>query len=207
MVPIGFPILIKREHFKLVRDHMKTRMKTKNFEEAFHIICSKYAAKYSQFDLIIHYLWYFKRDEYAWFIKDVVQAKYKSLPNHITKNKHVLNKNKPIIGLMKYTSHAKYSTESFNLIYDYVCLASDMKAGDCKQYEREEVSKATKKNLFVNQIHQTAFWNVRKMPSNFRPIDELPWSVKDFSYEDAYNVHLKNIQERSKNNSAVWNWK
>jgi hypothetical protein len=182
-------------------------MKCNNFEEAFYKICSKYIGKYSQFDLLIHYIWYFKRDEYAWFLKDVVQANYKSLPTLITRNELILSKNKPIIGLMKYTSHAQYSTESFNLLYDYVCLASDMKAGDCKRYESKNVNIATKKNLFVNQIHQTAYWKERNMPSNFRPIDELPWSVKDFSYEDAYDVHLKNIQERSKNNLALWDWK
>lgn len=59
MVVIGFPVMVKREHFSLMRDHITRRMGASSFEQAFNKICTKYNHRYSQFDLIAHYLWYF----------------------------------------------------------------------------------------------------------------------------------------------------
>lgn len=42
MVLSGFPIVIKREHFKPIREFISRRMKVDTFEQAFYKICSKY---------------------------------------------------------------------------------------------------------------------------------------------------------------------
>ena len=202
MTVIGFPVLIKRENFKLIREHITKRMKVDTFEEAFKLICDKYEREYSQIDLMIHYLWYYNRDDYSWHIKDVSNANDKIFRKRMTSDPIVLSKDRPIIGVMKHANHLKYSLDLFNLIYDYVCLASDMKAGYCNRFQQDNITEGTVKNLFVGRLVQTAYWKERKMPER-EPISESAWSTDDFNYKDAYKVHLKNIQMRR----TPWNWK
>ena len=102
MVVIGFPVMVKREHFKSMRDLITTRMKASSFEEAFYFICSRYNEKYSQFDIIVHYLWNYKRDEYSWHLVDGSVAKHLAFTKRMSEKKHVLEMNDPIIGLMKH---------------------------------------------------------------------------------------------------------
>ena len=41
MVKNSFPILIKRIHFKMIRDHITKQMNARTFEQAFNLICRK----------------------------------------------------------------------------------------------------------------------------------------------------------------------
>ena len=43
MVVNGFPVIIKREHFALIRKHITKQMNAETFEDAFYKICSKYS--------------------------------------------------------------------------------------------------------------------------------------------------------------------
>ena len=101
MVVIGFPVLIKREHFKPMRELFTKNMKAKTFEEAWFKMCSKYKI-YSQFDIIVHYLWFYKRDEYSWHFVDAAKANHKAFRERATNDEAVLRKNEPLIGLMKH---------------------------------------------------------------------------------------------------------
>ena len=124
MVIIGFPVMVKRKHFKPMREHITKRMKAATFEEAFHKICSKYLKKYSQFDLIAHYLWFDHRDEYSWHIVDWNQTRHPAFSKPMTNRKEVLAMNRPIQGVMKHGNHHTFSDNMFKLIGDYLCLVS-----------------------------------------------------------------------------------
>ena len=150
MVVNGFPVIIKRSHFSLIRQHITKQMKTLNFEDAFLKICSNFSAKYSQFDLMAHYLWNFQRDEYSWHLNDWEYSKFSGYHRRMSNKKETLNMNRPIVSLMKQGGHFGYSADLFKLIYDYVCTASEMKAGDCKRYASNEIVEGAKKNLFVD---------------------------------------------------------
>ena len=63
-------------------------------------MCSKYKL-YSQFDIIVHYLWFYKRDEYSWHFVDAAKANHKAFRERATNDDAVLRKNEPLIGLMK----------------------------------------------------------------------------------------------------------
>jgi len=119
---MGFPVLIKREHFKPMRDHITRQMKVETFEQAFYKICSQYPRKYSQFDLMIHYLWFFKRDEYSWHIVDWRQSRRPSLYKLMTEREEVLKMNRPILGVMKHTNHQKFSDYVFKYVGDFLCV-------------------------------------------------------------------------------------
>ena len=124
MIINSFPVLIKREHFKPMRDHITKQMKAKTFEEAFHKICSKYPFKYSQFDLMGHYLWFHHRDEYSWHIIDWQQTKNCRFSKRMTNRDEVLKMNRPIENLMKHYHHFDFPDYVFKLIGDYYCLVS-----------------------------------------------------------------------------------
>ena len=93
-----FPVVIKREHFKDMRDHITKRLGAGSFEEAFNKICSKYRM-YSQFDIMVHYLWNFKRAEYSWHLKDGDKVNFMKLPKRMSNDKKVLEKDDPIVDI------------------------------------------------------------------------------------------------------------
>ena len=127
----GLPLIVKRKHFDDCRQHIIKHMNVRSFEEAFKLICSKYSLKHNQYDIIGHYLWHFKRDEYSWHIKNDINHQKLSRP--MTTNLDVLRANKPLIGLTKHVSHdGKYSDLFFKVIYDYLCIGSHMMARECK---------------------------------------------------------------------------
>jgi len=124
MIVLGFPVMVKREHFKPMREHITRRMNAKNFEEAFYKICSKYVGKYSQFDLIGHYLWFNHRDDYSWHLNDWRQSRHPAFSKLMSDRPEVLEMNRPIQGVMKHGSHHSFSDFIFKLSADYMCLVS-----------------------------------------------------------------------------------
>ena len=205
MIALGFPVLIKRTHFADIRNHIQKRMRTNSFEEAFKKICTKYPNEYSQFDLLVHYLWHFKRDEYTWHLNNALNSKHGAFTKLMSEKQEVLDANKPIVGLMKHGNHQVYSSKIFNVIYDYVCLGSKMKAGDCRQYGRDDIVDGTIKNLFVDWTFETAYWKERGLEPVHGPIREVPWSTDEVVYLDAYNMHQTKLKNR--NETLVWKWK
>ena len=206
MLVIGFPVLIRRSHFSLVRQHIKKRMNANTFEEAFKLICSKYPNKYSQFDLLIHYLWHYKRDEYSWHIRPAMGSNHAAFQALMSDKPLVLNKNKPIIGLMKHGDHMSFY-DLFNLIYGYVCVGSNMTAGDCKKMDIEEnslIKAGYIENFFVDYRFYMGFWPGKSVPSN-QMIAEMPWSTEEMSYQEAYKIHENNLNKRDYTNA--WKWK
>jgi len=196
MVYIVFPVIVKREHFKLIREHIKNQMNVSSFEEAFKKICTENGSDgYSQIDYIIHYLWHFKHDQYEWFIKDVKNHPY--LKQKLTNDPKILSMNRPINAVMKVGRHWNYDQSSFHIIYDYVCLASLMKAGDCHKYQNEEIQESVIKNFFVDWTVRTASWAQRKMPAEIPEIVEEPWSIEGLSYKEVYVSHLRKIKNRN----------
>lgn len=195
MVVNGFPVIIKRKHFSLIRQHITEKMKAANFEDAFLTVCSNFSAKYSQFDLMAHYLWNFKREEYSWHLNDWENSKFNGYNRRMSTKTEALDMNRPIVSLMKQAGHFGYSADLFKLIYDYICTASELKAGDCESYASKGIILGAKKNLFVDWTFVTANWTERDMPH--RPtLAENPWSKENFSWQDAYNLHIKNVKNR-----------
>lgn len=118
----SFPIIVKRMHFKQMRDFFTRQMRTETFEQAFHKICSKLSRKYSHFDLIAHYLWFYKRDEYSWHLTDGRMAKHLSYSSLMTYKSDELRLNTPMQGIMKHINHLVFSDNIFKLIGDYLCV-------------------------------------------------------------------------------------
>lgn len=120
----GFPFMVKREHFKPMREHITKRMKSETFEEAFFKICTKYPGKYSQFDLMGHYLWFHYRDHYSWHLVDWRVSLHPGFSSLISTHPDVLKMHRPIQGVMKNGYHHVFDDIIFKLIGDYYCAVS-----------------------------------------------------------------------------------
>lgn len=58
-----FPVYIKRAHFKALRDHVE-RLFSEPFPRVFAYLQGR--SLYSQFNILVAYIYHFHRDEYAW---------------------------------------------------------------------------------------------------------------------------------------------
>lgn len=204
MIDRGFPIIIKTKHFPMIREHIIQRMKANSFEEAFYKICSKYNNnRYSQFDLMIHYLWNHKREEYSWHINDYELTNHADFSKRMTNNKDVLNANHPIASLAKHAVHLKWPTPPQDLFYDYLCVASDLVAGDCKKYTTKEIIKGTQMSFLVEWTFRTEGWKQKKKPDFVRRrMYEKLWESNELKWYDIYKIHEDNIKKR--NFSKKW---
>ena len=146
MIASGFPIMIKRSHFKEIRDHITAYTRSRTFEEAFYKICSRWAMKYSQFDLIGNYLWHFKRDQYSWHINDAVVAKHPKLYSIISKDPDILAANVPMVGVMKHSGDLKL----FSYYGKYICTAINWKSEECARLYTKTDDDRTKMNTLVD---------------------------------------------------------
>lgn len=64
-----FPVIMKRKHFPMLRDHICRTADRTDFNEVFQYFSEPH--QYSQFSIFCNYLWYFHRDEYEWrFMED-----------------------------------------------------------------------------------------------------------------------------------------
>ncbi len=62
-----FPVIIKTSHFKEIREYMVTLHNKSIFGEVFRdVILSEDPDGYSQFCIMMTYLWYKRKDEYTW---------------------------------------------------------------------------------------------------------------------------------------------
>ncbi|CAN0057751.1 unnamed protein product, partial [Scytosiphon promiscuus] len=66
----SFPVVLRASDMPEMRAGIARNMGAATFEEAFHMICSAGAGTYSQFEIILNYMWYNMRDSYAWHIAD-----------------------------------------------------------------------------------------------------------------------------------------
>ena len=73
-----------------------------------------------------------------------------------------------------------------------------MQAGDCEDANSDgAIVQGTLKNLFTDFLSQTDeyHWENRNMPKRGLII-ENPWSTVNKSWQDAYQIHQKNILSR-----------
>ena len=59
-----FPVIIKRVHLHLMREHISKMHHGKSFDDVFR----DRNGIYSQFNVMCAYMFYFHRDEYVWYM-------------------------------------------------------------------------------------------------------------------------------------------
>ncbi|CAN0257895.1 unnamed protein product, partial [Scytosiphon promiscuus] len=66
----SFPVVLRASDLPSMRAGIAENLGTETFDDAFHMICSPGAGSYSQFNIILNYMWYNMRDSYAWHLAD-----------------------------------------------------------------------------------------------------------------------------------------
>ncbi len=77
MTKYSFPVLLKSSHLPEMRTGIAKNLGVDTFEEAFRMICS--GGFYSQFEIMMNYLWYNRNDEYAWHIADPRSGRFEDI--------------------------------------------------------------------------------------------------------------------------------
>lgn len=76
MIRMGFPVTLKTSHLKGLREDIARNLGVATFEEAFQLVCSIKRESYSQFDMMMNHMWYYRNDEYAWHIADYADGDF-----------------------------------------------------------------------------------------------------------------------------------
>ena len=63
-----FPVIIKREHIREMREYFLNLHSSNDFHHLFQSYSGH--GYYSQFNAMCAYLWYFKREDYVWYVHD-----------------------------------------------------------------------------------------------------------------------------------------
>ena len=205
MVVIGFPFMVKREHFKEMRDHITKTTQSASFEEAFFKICNQHTGHYSQFDIMGTYLWHFKRDEYSWHLRNGIASQHPVLSGSLlTNDPQALVKDIPKVGVMK---HGGASFDIFPVIIDYICVGSDWTAGDCTNFYRDDINQAVKHNTLVDWNVRTTCWDQRGLPTLTADLREKPWvSQYGPDWNATYASHQKAVEQRGGSRNWI-SWK
>lgn len=183
MIVIGFPIVVKADHLKDLRktivrnvlgmDLVEDLLVGGLFEDAFTKILQS-GFLYSQFDLIMHFMWENHRDEYHWILRDQERVHHPAFSKRMSNHPDVLamdleDKIIPHIGLMK---HQCRTWEPF--YRSFVCLASGGWDFEGCSLETKNDNKTLIEELFVD-------WEISKMRGNKeRPGTEWLESGNDY---------------------------
>lgn len=71
-----FPVLVKASHLPQMRADITANLGARSFEAAFRLICGGGSHSYSQFDIMMNYLWFHRREEYSWYLIDPHDSKH-----------------------------------------------------------------------------------------------------------------------------------
>ena len=122
-----FPVVIKREHFLPMREHIKRHMNKSSFLEAFDEIQK---TTYSQFCIMMNYLFWFHRHEYVWSILEIKGGVSTKKPEGQVSDEflHKILTVKELEPRLHVTTHWKYTR---GRIIDKHRLIEDMQTGFC----------------------------------------------------------------------------
>ncbi|CAN0080627.1 unnamed protein product [Ectocarpus sp. 6 AP-2014] len=169
MTRIAFPIIIKSEHFSQMRQVITENLGAETFEEAFKVICSAGKESYSQFEIMINYLWYYHHDEYSWHIADRDTGNFHGLNlqgrARASDDGSVVAANVPAIFAMKHLDDKDVFTLNDDM-YENVCLGSNNEAGNCQR---------------------------RPPAQNDGHAQTLKWSVGSTTWGDTYKEHSRQV--------------
>jgi len=123
MTLLGFPVILKVEHLKLIRSTItqKGGFASPSWEESFRQICD--TGSYSQFDIMMNVLWNSEyHREYSWYLRDQSDAQSQAyVQGRVSHDKYTLSKNdfhRPRVGMMEHSTHGKTKTRN---VFEYVC--------------------------------------------------------------------------------------
>ena len=81
MTRYTFPLLLRSADLPEMRAGIAKNLGVATFEEAFHKICDEGAGSYSQFEIMMNFLWYSDehKEQYSWHIADPTSGVFEEI--------------------------------------------------------------------------------------------------------------------------------
>jgi hypothetical protein len=178
MVVIGFPVMVKREHFASMRNMFISNLGKRNFNEVFHALCTDSGGQhYSQFDLIGNYLWHHHRADYDWHIRGTEQAGHPGLYAISTDkiSAEVRATDIPMIGRMKH------NFKGYPAFTKFFCVGTNWMAGECLRFRNEQTEQFVRYNLAADWYEENGLG------------PEQPWTIPNRTWDEVMSEHSKDV--------------
>ncbi len=188
------PFVVRREHLLLLRVQVASHMNAQSFEDAFAQLCTGgHGEHYSHYNIIGNYLWHFHRDAYTWSLRKAETFNHPVYPKAQTQDPDVVAVggtgtadslvSSRSLSLMKRFGHV-HLEEVFFVMSDYLCVASDFKAGTCAlmkllHYD-VDIAKGVSTNFFRDLLNPVGKWGERQMPGRLIHNSPLEYVPKNF---------------------------
>eukprot|EP00752_Nemacystus_decipiens_P011576 g10280.t1 len=172
MTRYTFPLVLRSSDLPDVRAGIARNLGVPTFEEAFHKICDEGAGSYSQFEIMMNYLWYSNNDGYAWHIADPASGEFEEISGHSSRpraneDEAVFAKNVPTILPMRHMGKAiDDASVGPSALFKNLCFGSGHQAGYCTSQEPSEL--------------------------DGKPITGL-WSAADRTWQQTYEDHTRDV--------------
>lgn len=172
MTRYTFPLVLKASHLSDMRAGIAENLGAETFEEAFRMICSEGAGSYSQFEIMMNYLWYNTNDGYAWHIADPLSGVFEEISGHFnipraTEDEAVFAKNIPTVLPMRHMGkRVDVGSIGPSALFKNLCFGSGYRAGYCTSRDPTD--------------------------EDGRPITGS-WTVGDLKWEDTYQDHTRRV--------------
>jgi hypothetical protein len=180
MVASTFPVIIRREDLPAMRASIAKHMGVQSFEEAYKIL------GFCQFDIMVNWLWYFRRDAYEWHIKDVFlnpSYTFGAVPIEDPETRAAIAAlNTPLTYLVKNNGHHN-GLFMFQVLTEYMCLAlrsSPAPTGGCdfSASERAGLSRSVWEDSWLRSLRND---NSRRFQQVLPPRG-YPQSISENNY-------------------------
>eukprot|EP01012_Entosiphon_sulcatum_P023685 TRINITY_DN28791_c0_g1_i1.p1 TRINITY_DN28791_c0_g1~~TRINITY_DN28791_c0_g1_i1.p1 ORF type:complete len:541 (+),score=82.88 TRINITY_DN28791_c0_g1_i1:90-1625(+) len=126
----NFPVVIRRSHFQLIRDHISRVLGVATFDAAFNVFAQQ---SFSQFNIMLHALWYIARDQYTWHFQIGPPWSKIQLPLPIPAEQNSI--------IARVCQHARYprldGPQFANLLVEGYCHSSSYDYPFCHQYRHQ----------------------------------------------------------------------
>ena len=180
MVASTFPVIIRREDLPAMRASIAKHMGVASFEDAYRVL------GFCQFDIMVNWLWYFRRDAYEWHVKDVsLNPSYTfgavAVEDAETRAA-IAALNTPLTYLVKNNGHHG-GLFMFQVLTEYMCLAlrsSPAPTGGCdfSASDRAGLSRSEWEESWLRSLRNDNSRRFQKL----LPPRGYPQSVSDNSY-------------------------
>lgn len=186
MVVIGFPLIVKRQHLRKLRDVITRNLNASHFNEAFSIMYNN--SFFSQQDVIGNYLYHYHRDSYKWHIRESRGGNnHPALSGGNINDKDAeLNKkyNIPIVGRMQHDVNNCCHWEALS------CAATEWRAPGCEPSKFNQSEKVKIQSWADMQLSRDWYCPPSQPDCN----NERPWSTSTVSWNSTLFDYRKRVR-------------
>jgi hypothetical protein len=207
MTVYGFPIILKVEHLKVIRNIITSKgdFASSSWDETFRKICD--TGSYSQFDIMMNVIWNSPlQDEYSWYLRDQRDSQSHAFRQGLANSgEYALSKNdfhRPKISIMEHATHKKTTTQN---VYQYICTYDHLNPlnpvvmkGNCSGLSVDQLAEM-RRDHFVDELSGAAKRVFGKGANKFDKSEKAP-------SDDAMSQSMQQHTDRVYLHKQAFSW-